>query len=378
MNIRLYTRCEKKNQRCPTWPRCCDYYDRVQRDGRRVWVHLPDTAGNKTMAQALALKKRQDASLVKAGLKAPDKPPAPMLSKAIAAYVEARRPHDATVATKLEPNLASFLASVKDRPVDEVTPAIIEAWRTAQLSQKSKKRRGTISKNTIQRRYNSVKGLFRSLSDGKDAVLADNPCDELEDWKETAAERRPWREDDVWLIDELPPLYRLPLLVGYHCGCRRTEALSLTRHDLGPTNDAISWIQIGRLKKAVLVRERIPIAGWVVKELAAQLKTKFQTRVFNPPPDPQAWSSLLTRKLRALGKQHGVNTRGLCMHGTRHTAATVMQDAPGVSAETAKQMGGWTTLRMVETYSHPQDASKQRAAEALAQHYAAARKARRA
>ena len=34
-----------------------------------------------------------------------------------------------------------------------------------------------------------------------------------------------------------------------------------------------------------------------------------------------------------------------------------MQDLPGVSAQTARNMGGWTTTRMVETYSSPAEAS---------------------
>ena len=72
---------------------------------------------------------------------------------------------------------------------------------------------------------------------------------------------------------------------------------------------------------------------------------------------PDAWSSKLTRYLRRRGRTYHVDTRGLSMHGTRHTATTTMQDLPGVSAQTARVMGGWTTTRMVETYSRPAEAS---------------------
>jgi integrase len=179
-------------------------------------------------------------------------------------------------------------------------------------------------------------------------------------------------------IDALPPAFGLPLTIGFLCGCRRAEALALTRHDLSPkgyhfpgSSPRLGWIALQRKKQRVgMVKVRIPIALRLVEQLRALLMSPFQEHVFgDPPPSPDVWSSLLTRQLRRLGLDYGVDTRGLCMHGTRHTATTTMQDLPGVSTQTAKLMGGWTTTRMVESYSSPAEASLQVAAMGLAKNF---------
>lgn len=316
---------------------------------------------SKAAAYTLAQKKRLDRTLVAGGVKAAPRPAAPLLSTFIAEYVKTQRPLQKTADTKLAPTLAHFLAVVRDRLLDGVTDTLIEDWRRTCLAI-------PLSANTVQRRYNSVRGMFREATER--GLLVVNPCERLADYAGPVAPRRLWRPDEQWLVNELPDRYRLPLKVGFLCGCRRTEVLSLTKHDLGPTNVKISWIFITRLKKRAAVRVRVPIAGLVVRELAGQLKTPFQLHVFgDPSPEPNSWSSLLTRKIRALGKTHHIDTAGLCMHGTRHTATTLLQDTAGVSSETTREMGGWTTTRMVETYSHPQAAGLQRAAEALAANF---------
>jgi len=376
----LYKRCEKDGRasRCETHPACdCDWYDRPSLpDGRRPWVRLPHTAASKALAYKLAQKKRQDEALIAEGLKKRPKPPAPLLSAYITTYQQSPDAVAQKTKKKRDKNLADFLAHVKDRPIDQVIDVMIDDWRTALLARHSKKTGGTWSRNTAQRVYNSVKGLFTYAAEHLEEF--DSPCDALKDWSEDPAERVLWQPDQLWLIDELPDLFRLPLKIGMLCGCRRAEALQLTKHDLSPkgftfpsSKPALGWIALQRKKKRVgLVKARIPIALSLVRELHKQLKSPFQLCVFgDPPPDADGWSSQLTRQVRALGDEYGIDTTGLCMHGTRHTATTTMQDAPGVSTGTAKNMGGWTTTRMVETYSSPAEASMQLAAAALANHW---------
>jgi integrase len=137
--------------------------------------------------------------------------------------------------------------------------------------------------------------------------------------------------------------YGLPLRVGLLSTARRSEVLTLTKHALSPkgfsypnVSPKVGWIEVQRKKKrAGMVKERIPLVASLVDELRAQLKSPFQVHVFgDPPPDPGAWSSLLTRELRHIGEQYDVDTAGLCMHGTRHTAATTLEAAPGVGTRT--------------------------------------------
>jgi integrase len=375
--FRLYRRCEKNGRaaRCPAWPACaCDWYDRPTRpDGRRPWVRLAHTATSKELAYRLALKARQDAQQIAAGLVAVPKAPAPRLRAALAAYLATPAVQAQATRAKLATNLAHFVAAVGDRPIDAILPPTIDAWRAGLLLRRSKKTGGTWSRNTAQRVFNSVKGFFAYAV--ADLALAVNPCAALPDWSADPAPRRLWAPDEQWLIDVLPPAFGLPLKIGFLCGCRRAEALALTRHDLSPkgfvfpgSSPKLGWIALQRKKKrGALVKVRIPIALAIVEELRALIVSPFQQYVFgDPAPSPDAWSSQLTRRIRALGATYHLDTRGLCMHGTRHTATTTMQDLPGVSAQTARNMGGWTTTRMVETYSSPAEASLQVAAMGLA------------
>lgn len=386
----VLTACEAKkgiNKRCATWPKCCNWMYREQEDGIRRWRVIKKSAGlTETQAEKWATAQRHEAGKITLGLAAPPKVKLPLLSVYIARYeaTDEVKQH-ATFTTKLHPNLASFLAFVKDRPVSDVTVAMIEAWRDDLLTKPSKKSGGTMNRNTVERKLNSVRGLFRFIAAKERAQGFVNPCPSIPAIGQDPAERVLWPPELLWLIEELPTVYRLPLKVGRLCGCRRTEALTLTKHDLspvgfstlGPSGEPIGWIAIRRLKKRkkggarVWGKERVPIALTIVEELRALLRTPFQLQVFDPMPDPDAWSSLLTRKLRALGRAHGVDVAGLCMHGTRHTATTEMQDTPGVSSKAAQAMGGWTSTRMVETYSRPTDAALLAAADGLAQTYKA-------
>jgi integrase len=373
--FRLYRACDRKARRCASWPACaCDWYDRPTRpDGRRPWVHLPHTATSKELAYRLAIKGRQDAQQIAAGLLAPPVAPAPRLGAAIRAYVASPAVQAQATRGKVAKNLAGFLAAVGDRPLDAITPAQIDAWRAGLLRRRSKKTGGTWSRNTVQRVCNSVRGFFTYAV--AELALTVNPCATLEPWSADPAPRRLWAPDEQWLIEALPPRFGLPLTIGLLCGCRRAEALALTKHDLSPkgfvfpgSRPKLGWIAIQRKKqRGARVKVRIPLALALVEALRALLTSPFQEHVFgDPPPAPDTWSSQLTRQIRALGAAYAVDTRGLSMHGTRHTATTTMQDLPGVSAQTARTMGGWTTTRMVETYSRPAEASMQVAAMGLA------------
>jgi len=377
----LYKRCEKdgKAHRCAKHPQCdCDWYDRVHRDGRRVWVHLPETAHNKPLAYRLAQKKRQDAVEIKEGLKMPEKDPAPLLGVVIKRYLAASV--DSTKG-KLTSTLEHFRDHIgANTPIDAITSTDIDGWRAVLLKLPSKKTGGTWSKNSVQRRYNGVKGLFSHLANPKrpDRELTVNPCEALDDWAEAPAPRRLWTSDLHWLINELPDIYRLPLTVGEHCIARRTEILTLLTKQLSPKGVVVTTV--GKVKMGTIAFARQKQDGavtadpqlvplWVVNALWGQVRTAFQRHVFgDPPPEPDAWSSLLTRQLRALGEKHEIDTRGLSMHGTRHATATVVQATPGGGAETTRQMGGWKDLRQVQTYSDPGAGGK--AVGALALHKA--------
>ena len=57
-------------------------------------------------------------------------------------------------------------------------------------------------------------------------------------------------------------------------------------------------------------------------------------------------------------------TGGITFHSLRHTGASRMVDG-GVDLRTVQEIGGWSSLRMVERYSHPTPKAKRAAVERI-------------
>lgn len=87
------------------------------------------------------------------------------------------------------------------------------------------------------------------------------------------------------------------------------------------------------------------------------------------PPTAAAVSVAMTRLARALSLD------GISHHTLRHTGATTMSTG-GVSLRAIMQIGGWTSLRMVERYAHVDDAELARAVRLTHNHTDAALKVR--
>jgi integrase len=194
-----------------------------------------------------------------------------------------------------------------------------------------------------------------------------------------------WRPEHDWLIEQLDePLYRLPALIARKAGPRRTEILTLTKHDLSEkgwsypgVTPKLGHILVRRQKKRdpATPRDTLPIEYAIVQACWKLFKGRpaGHQHVFgnaaDVPPDPDGWSSQFSRRVSALGEQHGIDARGVCLHSGRHTATGKMQEHEGVNAHTAKRMGGWGTVAQVETYTRVPDASMKIAAAALARTY---------
>ena len=68
----------------------------------------------------------------------------------------------------------------------------------------------------------------------------------------------------------------------------------------------------------------------------------------------------MTHAFRRLMRRLGIKNAS---HRTlRHTGASAML-AAGISVRVVQEIGGWTSLRMLERYTHPTDAEKLRAVE---------------
>ena len=56
---------------------------------------------------------------------------------------------------------------------------------------------------------------------------------------------------------------------------------------------------------------------------------------------------------------------GVTFHCLRHTGASRMLVEGGVDLETVRQIGGWSSYRMLQRYVHPTDAARRAAVEAI-------------
>jgi hypothetical protein len=72
------------------------------------------------------------------------------------------------------------------------------------------------------------------------------------------------------------------------------------------------------------------------------------------PPRQEAVSVAFGRLMRSIGLE------GVTHHVLRHTGASAMV-AAGISLRVVQDIGGWSTLRMLERYAHPSGAEMSRA-----------------
>src|SRR6266852_5091122 len=59
-----------------------------------------------------------------------------------------------------------------------------------------------------------------------------------------------------------------------------------------------------------------------------------------------------------------IGLEGVTHHALRHTGASAMV-AAGISLRVVQDIGGWSTLRMLERYAHPSGAERSRAVRVL-------------
>jgi hypothetical protein len=154
--VNLFKRCDCADvARCrhPFWFRF-----KAHRQRYRESTHT----ANRQLAERIARKKRIEVLEGKAGLRRP-KPV--RLSEHVKAYVKHTTKSNAT-AYKDQAVLDSLIASVGDRPLDEVSAFHIERWK--------QERAEDVSKSTVNRELNIVRGCFsRAIDWGR---LALSPC----------------------------------------------------------------------------------------------------------------------------------------------------------------------------------------------------------
>jgi integrase len=243
---------------------------------------------------------------------------------------------------KDEAVLERLVKSIGDRPITEVSPFHLERWKRERAEQ--------VSRSTVNRELNIVRGCFSRAVEWD--RLSFSPMRRVKAYRVDNVRLRVCAPEEIkMLLAAAPADLRLLARLTLESLLRLSEALALRKDDIGPTYATVVQSKSGRSRQ-------VPITPELRADLVAR-SHKTSGYVFGvgkdgQPPHAAAVSVAFARLARSL------NLTGISHHVLRHTGATVMV-ASGVSLRAVQTIGGWTSLRMVERYSHLDDAELQRA-----------------
>jgi integrase len=169
-------------------------------------------------------------------------------------------------------------------------------------------------------------------------------------------------EEEHRLLQAAPEPLRSIILVGMHCGLRlQSEALTLRWADVDLSRRTLT-VQAGYAKSGQT--RTVPLNS-AVQAALSRLKTEargefvFTTRTGKPYDSIRnGFESACTR----------AGLEGVTPHTTRHSFATRLI-AGGVDLRTVQELGGWSSLRMLERYGHVAPGRKAQAVEGLVEEF---------
>jgi integrase len=261
-------------------------------------------------------------------------------------YVEHTAKTNAT-AYKDQAVLDSLIASVGDRPIDEVSPFAIERWK--------QERAEDVSRSTVNRELNIVRGCFSRAVDWR--RLISSPCERVKPYRVDDTRMRILTDEETQLVLSAPPDVALMCRVTLISLNRISEVLGLRREHIGP-----SWMEVRRKGGKV---NRVALPDDLRTALLARCH-KGSGFVFGEGPDgePPTQQTASNRVIRAMA---AIGLSGVSHHTMRHTGVTLMLEK-GISARAIQFLAGWTSLRMLERYGHVRDSEIRRAVTANADH----------
>lgn len=268
--------------------------------------------------------------------------------------------------------LARVLASIGDRRLREVSSFALERWKAARAKH--------VSQSTVNRELNIVRGCFargvewdriarspvrsvkpyrvdnirlRILTDAETSRLLSEEAT-AEAFAAAAAKKKA-----IKLSPALVPDLRLMARTTLCTLLRLSEVLALRRQDIGATEIVVVNSKSGLGRKVPLPAElraallgRCHASGWV-----------FGRGETGAPPTAATVSVAFTRWMTHL------KLAGVSHHVCRHTGASNML-RDGASLRAVQQIGGWTSLRMLERYAHVTDEELHRAVRLASTHTA--------
>jgi integrase len=304
---------------------------------------------NRNLAERIASKRRVAVLEGREGLRQP-KPV--KLSEHVKAYIEHTEQTNRSAPAKDQRVLDSFVASVGDRLITEVSAFHVERWK--------QQRAAIVSRSSVNRELNVVRGCFsRAVEWGR---LGVSPLRSVKTYRVDDVRLRVASPQEIkTLLEGAPADLALLARLTLESLLRLSEALNLRREDIGTSYVLVVRSKSGRAR-------RVPLTSELRAALLARCHASgfvFGVGKAGTPPNAAAVSVAFGRVARAL------NLAGISHHTLRHTGASTMVQQ-GVSLRAVQTIGGWSTLRMVERYAHVDDAELARAVRLTRSHTDAA------
>jgi integrase len=339
--MKLFKRCS-----CPADVRCEHPY------WYRFWLHRREHRGsthtaNRELANRVAVKRQNDTLEQRERLR---KLKPIKLSEHIKTYADWAEKTNRSSIRKDRRVLNHFVETIGDRHLDEVTAFHIERWKTL--------RSKDVMQSSVNRELNVIRGCFSRAVDWGRLVVS--PMKTVKPYRVDNVRMRILSPEEIKLVLETcPTALALVARTTLESLPRLSEVLNLRIEDLGPDYATIIQTKNGKTR-------RVPLTPELRAELVAQAHKKgfiFGQGEDGKPPRQEAISVAFGRLMRSIGLDDVTH------HVLRHTGASAMV-AAGISLRAVQDIGGWSTLRMLERYAHPSGAEMSRAVRVLAQYTA--------
>ncbi len=257
---------------------------------------------------------------------------------------------------------------MKDFPiVEDITKESIQEWRRKRLKEPKQRPIENPKPRTVANVNREVSFLKRLLSwAAENGKINSNPLVSLKPIKEdNRRERILTREERTRLLHALREKrfsdIRLIVLIAMYTGMRRGEILSMKWENVDHENHLFHLLETktGEPRK-------VPIPSFIEKEL--QELNQNSVWVFPSPKNPENHVGDLKHSFTSLLK--AAEIENFKFHDLRHVAATLMVEK-GVHPRTIMSIFGWSTLKMIERYTSPDDEIKHQAVNSIADEYEA-------
>ena len=291
--MKLFKRCD-----CDAGVRCEHPY------WYRFWLHRREHRGsthttNRYLAHRIAIKRQGHTLETREKLRQVTTVNLPEHAKSYAEWAEKTNRSSLVKDRRV---LKGFLATVGDRPLDEITAFHVERWKTLRAKQ--------VSRSSVNRELNVIRGCFSRAVEWERLVAS--PMRSVKPYRVDNVRTRVLAPDEIThLLAACPTALGLIARTTLESLPRLSEVLNLRVEDLGPDFATIVQTKSGKSR-------RVPLTSELRTELLAHAHKRgyiFGEGKLGRPPTQAATSVAFGRLMRDTGLD------GVTHHVLRHTGA---------------------------------------------------------